>query len=222
MGEMMKLTAKDGVVIGAYCAKPTGAPKGGIVVIQEIFGVNHHIRAMADLYASHGYYAVAPALYDRVQRDYESGYEPADMQSGMAVRAKTEMPKTLLDIEAAIAEAAKGGKVGVVGWCWGGTLSFAAACKTAGISAASCYYGGGVVNLAGDKPQCPTIMHFGETDHSIPASDIETFKSLRPEIPVYVYPAAGHGFNCDERGAFQEAARDLARQRTLDLFAKNL
>ena len=221
MGENITLTAEDGVKIGAYVAKPAGAPRGGVVVIQEIFGVNHHIRAVADRYAAEGYLAVAPALYDRVQAGYESGYDQPDMQAGIATRAKTDHAKVMLDVKAAVAEAAKAGKVGVVGYCWGGTLAFAAAVHIPGVAAASGYYGAGVAAMCDHAPVAPTILHFGETDHSIPMADVDKVKAARPETPVYVY-AAGHGFNCDERGAYDKAAADLARQRTYDLFAQHV
>ena len=221
MGENITLTTEDGAKIGAYVAKPAGKPRGGIVVVQEIFGVNHHVRSVADKYAAEGYLAVAPALYDRVQPGYESGYEQADVQAGVAIRAKTEHAKVMLDVKAAIAEAAKAGKVGIVGYCWGGTLAYAAAVEFPGVAAASGYYGAGVAAMADKKPLAPTILHFGETDHSIPLSDVEKVKAARPEVPVYVY-AAGHGFNCDERGAFNQAASDLARQRTYEFFAKHV
>jgi carboxymethylenebutenolidase len=213
MGDMITLTAEDGVSIGAYVAKPTGKPRGGIVVIQEIFGVNHHIRAVADRYAAEGYLAVAPALYDRVEPNYESGYEQPDMQAGVAIRGKTDMAKVVLDVKAAVAKAAEAGKVGVVGYCWGGTLAFAAAGKIPGVAAAVGYYGAGIAAMADQKPVAPTILHFGEKDHSIPATDVEKIKAARPDVPVYVY-AAGHGFNCDERGAYDAPAADVARERT--------
>ena len=221
MGEHITLSAEDGVTIGAYVAKPAGAPRGGIVVIQEIFGVNHHIRAVADSYAAQGYLAVAPALYDRVQPDYESGYEQADMQAGVATRGKTDAGKVMLDVKAAVAEAAKAGKVGVVGYCWGGTLAFASAVNLPGVAAASGYYGAGVAAMCDKVPVAPTILHFGETDHSIPMADVEKIKAARPETPVYVY-AAGHGFNCDERGSYNKECADVARQRTYDFFAKHV
>ena len=221
MGEKITLTAKDGVKIGGYIAHPAGKPKGGVVVIQEIFGVNQHIRKMVDFYASQGYLAVAPALYDRAQPNYESGYTQPEVQAGAAIRGKLDNAGIVADLEAAVAEAAKGGKVGVVGYCFGGTMTYLSACKIAGVSAASAYYGGGACAMAGDKPACPTIMHFGETDHSIPMADVEKFKAARPETPVYVYPA-GHGFNCDERGSWHAESAELARKRTLEHFAKNL
>ena len=221
MGESITLTAEDGVSIGAYVAKPAGTPRGGRVVIQEIFGVNHHVRAVADRYAAEGYLAVAPALYDRVQPGYESGYDQPDVQAGVAIRGKTDAAKVILDVKAAVAEAAKAGKVGVVGYCWGGTLAFAAAVKIPGVAAASGYYGAGIAAMCDQKPVAPTILHFGETDHSIPLTDVEKIKAARPETPIYVY-AAGHGFNCDERGAFNQAAAEVARQRTYEFFAKHV
>ncbi len=221
MGETVTLTAEDGAKFSAYVAKPAGKPRGGVVVIQEIFGVNHHIRAVADRYAAEGYLAVAPALYDRVQGGYETGYNQEDVQAGMATRAKTDPAKVLLDVKAAVAEAGKAGKVGVVGYCWGGTLAYAAAVNIPGVAAASGYYGAGVAAMCDQAPKVPTILHFGETDHSIPMADVEKVKAARPDVPVYVY-AAGHGFNCDERGAYHKESADLARQRTYDLFAKHV
>ena len=221
MGEMIQLTASDGVKIHAYKATPAGKPRGGIVVLQEIFGVNHHIRAVADLYAAAGYLAIAPATFDRVQQGVELGYDAAGMATGMGLVGKVDQAKTLLDVAAAIVAATSAGKVGVVGYCWGGTVAFASACHLAHVAASVGYYGGGACAMAGDKPQCPTIMHFGETDHSISMADVEKFKAARPETPVYVYPA-GHGFNCDERGSWHAESAELARNRTLEHFAKNL
>ena len=222
MGEHVELTAKDGAKIGAYVAKPAGKPKGGIVVIQEIFGVNHHIRAVADQYAAQGYLAVAPAVYDRAQKGFDVGYEQADIQAGLAVRAKTKPEETVLDLEAAVAEASKGGKVGVVGYCLGGTLTFVAACKVPGVSAAVAYYGGQIATMCDQKPKAPTMMIFGETDHSIPMSDVEKIRAARPDCEIHVFKGAGHGFNCDERGAYDKEAADGARKLAYDFFAKHL
>jgi len=223
MGEHVTLTCKDGQKIGAYVAKPTGTAKGAVVVLQEIFGANQHIRKTADLYASNGYLAIAPALYDRVEPNVELGYTGDDPKKGMEIRAKTELPKTLLDIEAAVDYVKSAGKVGVVGYCWGGSLTFAAACKIPGVAAAAGYYGGQIAGSMLDlKPAAPVILHFGENDHGIPLTDVEKIKAAFPDVPVYVYPGAGHGFNCDERASFQKEAADLARTRTLDFFAKQL
>jgi carboxymethylenebutenolidase len=217
MGEHITLSAEDGVTIGAYVARPAGAPRGGIVVIQEIFGVNHHIRAVADSYAAQGYLAVAPALYDRVQPNYESGYEQADMQAGVATRGKTDAGKVMLDVKAAVAEAAKAGKVGVVGYCWGGFLVYATACRLPGFAAASSYYGGGVAGMLGEVPAIPIIFHFGERDRHITAEHVASVQAALPQVSVFVYPA-DHGFNCEDRAAFDAPSAELARERTLRFF----
>ena len=223
MGEHITLSAEDGVTIGAYVAKPAGAPRGGIVVIQEIFGVNHHIRAVADSYAAQGYLAVAPALYDRVQPNYESGYEQADMQAGVATRGKTDAGKVMLDVKAAVAEAAKAGKVGVVGYCWGGLLSWRAACLLKGLSASVPYYGGGSTSdeERARQPHCPVLAHYAEQDHWIPMDTVAAFQKSQPGVEVHVY-AADHGFNCNHRGAWHEPSAKLALERTLAFFAKHL
>jgi carboxymethylenebutenolidase len=219
MGENITLTCADGVKISAYVAKPAGTPKGGMVVIQEIFGVNHHIRAVTDFYASQGYLAVSPALFDRVQPGIEVGYEGPDRQKGMETKGKVDNAKAELDVQAAIDYAKQAGKVGVVGYCWGGTLAFVAATKLSGVTAAVGYYGSGIAAMADQKPKAPIILHFGDKDQSIPLTDVEKIKNARPDVPVYVY-AAGHGFNCDERGSYDKAAADLARSRTLEFFGK--
>jgi carboxymethylenebutenolidase len=221
MGEKITLTCKDGQTIGAYVARPAGAPKGGIVVLQEIFGANQHIRKTADLYAAEGYLAIAPALFDRVEPGLELGYTGDDPKKGMETRGKTELPKTLMDIEAAIDAVKDAGKVGIVGYCWGGTLAYASAVNLPGVAAAVGYYGGGIAGMSDKKPNAPTMLHFGEKDHSISMADVEKVKANQPDIPVFVYPA-GHGFNCDERASFDRESADLARSRTLAFFARHL
>ncbi len=221
MGEKITLTCKDGQTIGAYIARPQGPAKGGVVVLQEIFGANQHIRKTADLYAQAGYLAIAPALYDRVERDVELGYTGDEPKRGLAIRAQTELPKTLLDIEAAVEAVKSAGKVGVVGYCWGGTLAYASAVNLPSVSAAVGYYGGGVAAMVDKAPKASVMLHFGETDHSISMADVEKVKAAQPDVPVHVYPA-GHGFNCDERGSFHQESADLARSRTLEFFAKHL
>jgi carboxymethylenebutenolidase len=211
---MITLTAGDGVSIGAYRAEPAGEPRGAIVVLQEIFGVNPHIRSVADRYAEQGYLAIAPALFDRVKPGIELGYEQDDMKNGMAIQKETKPDDTLKDIEAAIAEASKAGKVGVVGYCWGGSLAYAAACKLSGIAAAVGYYGGGIASMLEQKPKVPVMLHFGEQDAHIPMSDVEKIKAALPGVPIYTY-AAGHGFNCDARASYDKSSADLALSRTL-------
>lgn len=221
MGEQIKLKASDGVEISAWRAEPAGTPRGGVVVIQEIMGVNHHIRGTADLYASHGYLAVAPALFDRVEPGFDVGYDQPSVQKGMEIAGKVDRQKMLLDIAAAI-EAVKGaGKVGIVGYCLGGTAAYMAASKLPGLAAAACYYGGGVLNMKDLTPRVPTILHFGAKDAHIPIAGVREFEAAHPELPVYVYDA-DHGFNCDERGSYDAPSAALARQRTLDFFKEKI
>jgi carboxymethylenebutenolidase len=221
MGEQIKLTCSDGVTIGAYKAMPAGKPKGGMVVVQEIFGVNHHIRNVVDQYAARGYVAIAPAVFDRGQADVDLGYTAADIAVAREIRAKVPTEKMLLDIEAAVKDVASAGKVGVVGYCLGGTLAYAAAVKLPGVSAAVGYYGGGIAAMAHETPKAPTMLHFGERDHSIPLTDVEKIKQAQPDLPIFVYPAE-HGFSCDERASFDKASSDQALARTLEFFDKHL
>ncbi|MCC2095329.1 MAG: dienelactone hydrolase family protein [Hyphomicrobiales bacterium] len=223
MGENIRLTAKDGFELGAYVARPAGTPKGAIVDIQEIFGVNQHMRADTDRYAAAGYLAISPQLYDRVEPNVELGYTGDEPKKGMDIRAKTEMDKVMMDIQAAIDHVKGAGKVGVVGYCWGGTLVFASAVNQPDVSAAVAYYGGGVPDMADQKPKCPTMMHFGDQDHGIPMDKVKTVQDKRGgDCEIHVYEGAGHGFNCDERASWNEDAAKLAAQRSLDFFGKHL
>jgi len=226
MGQFIDLKAADGFTFPAYVAQPSGQPRGGIVVLQEIFGVNPHIRAVADGYAAEGYLAVAPSTFHRVKPGVELGYGPDDMSAGMALKTAVEAlpaPGVLQDIQAAIDYAARAGKVGVVGYCWGGLLTWRAACQLDGLSAAVPYYGGGITTEAeiARQPRCPVLAHFGEKDHWIPLDGVEAFKRAHPEVQVHIYPA-NHGFNCDQRGSWDAQAAQLARERTLAFFAQHL
>ena len=228
MGQFITLTAADGAAIPAYVAQPEGAPRGAVVVLQEIFGVNPHIRAVADGYAAAGYLAVAPSTFERVQPGVELGYAEADMATGFALKTAVEaLPGAGVqqDIQAAIDHAAQagGGKVGIVGFCWGGLLTWRAACQLEGLSAAVVYYGGGITADAeiARQPLCPVMAHFGDQDPWIPMDGILAFGQAHPEVEVHVYPAS-HGFNCDQRGAYSEAAAQAARERSLAFFAAQL
>jgi carboxymethylenebutenolidase len=191
-------------------------------VIQEIFGVNQHIRKVTDGFAAEGYLALAPAIFDRVQRDFEIGYTPADVETGRATRGKIQLDDLVADVRAAVkALQAEGLKVGVVGYCLGGTLAWLSATRIDGVAAAVCYYGGGIAAAAAERPRCPVLIHWGETDASIPPDHWETVKKAHPTVPAHVYPA-GHGFNCDERGSYHAESATLARQRTLDFFRQHL
>ena len=222
MGEMLTLTAADGHRLSAYRATPAGKPRGALVVIQEIFGVNSHIKKVTDGFAADGYAAIAPALFDRVERDFETGYAPADIERGRMVRGKLQIEDAVKDIAAAVTELQKTGlKVGVVGYCFGGTMAWLAATRIPGVAAAASFYGGGVADAAGEQPRCPVIFHFGETDASIPKDHWDRIKAQHPTLPMHIYPA-GHGFSCDERGSYHEPSARQARQRTIDFFREHV
>jgi len=222
MGQTVTLTASDGFKLGGYRADPTAAPKGAIVVIQEIFGVNSHIRNVCDRLAKEGYVAIAPAIFDRIEPNFQSGYSPEDVAVARKFVASPDWPAMLRDTQAAIDAAKDVGPVGIIGFCLGGSVAYAAATKLSGLSAAVGYYGGAIVRFADDKPTVPTQLHFGEKDSGIPLSDVETIKVKRPEIEVFVYPGAQHGFGCDERASYDKASSDLAWQRSLAFFAAHL
>jgi carboxymethylenebutenolidase len=228
MGSMIELKTADGTAVPAYEARPVGAPKGAVVVIQEIFGVNSHIRQVADDYAAQGYVAVAPAAFHRVKPGVELGYTDADMGEGFGYKTAVEAlpaPGVMQDIQAAIDHAAQvsGGKVGIVGYCWGGLLTWRAACTLSGLSAAVPYYGGGVTTEAeaARQPRVPVLAHFAEEDKWIPMDSVEAFKKVHPEVQVHTY-AAHHGFNCNQRGSWHAPSAQLASERSLAFFAQHL
>ena len=226
MGQFIDLTAKDGFSFPAYVAEPVGTPKGGIVVIQEIFGVNSHIRAVADGYAAAGYLAIAPATFERVRRGVDLGYDAEGMTEGSALKSAVEalpVPGVMQDIQAAVEYAAKAGKVGVVGYCYGGLLTWRAAESVSGLAAAAPYYGGGMTSPddASRQPKVPVLAHFGSKDHYISLESVEAFRKAQPGVEVQLYEA-DHGFNCDQRGSYNAPAAQLARERTLAFFAAHL
>jgi carboxymethylenebutenolidase len=222
MGSMIELKAADGHKLAAYRAEPSGKPRGGVVVIQEIFGVNSHVKAVADGYAADGYLVIAPAMFDRVQRGYDTGYSQPEIQAGVAVMQKLDWKQTMLDADAAVTEAKKAGKVGIVGYCWGGTVSWVAAARLSGLACSAPYYGGGMPGFIGEKPKIPTLCHFGELDQSPTLEQSKAIAKAHPEIIAHFYPGAGHGFNCDQRGSYHAESAKLARQRTLEFFRKQL
>jgi carboxymethylenebutenolidase len=222
VGQDIRLKASDGFELGGYRADPAGAPKAAIVVIQEIFGVNHHIRSVCDRLAAAGYVAIAPSIFDRIEPNFTSGYTPDEVANARKFVADPDWAAMLLDTQAAI-DAVKGkGPVGIVGFCLGGSIAYVAATKLSGLSAAVGYYGGAVVRFADDKPKVPTQLHFGEKDAGIPLADVETIKAKRPDVEVFIYPGAQHGFHCDERGSYDKTSADIAWPRGLDFFAKHL
>jgi carboxymethylenebutenolidase len=219
---MIELKAADGHKLAAYRAEPAGKPRGGVVVMQEIFGVNSHVKSVADGYAQDGYLAIAPAMFDRLQRGYDTGYSQPEIQAGIEVVQKLDWKNTLLDVDAAVKEAAKAGKVGIVGYCWGGTVSWVAAARASGLACSAPYYGGGMPGFMNEKPKVPTMCHFGELDQSPTLEQSKAIAKAHPEITAHFYPGAGHGFNCDQRGSYHAASAKLARQRTLEFFRKHL
>lgn len=226
MGQIQHLKAADGTTFPAYVAQAAGKPRGAVVVLQEIFGVNAHIRAVADGYAAAGYLAVAPATFNRVKAGVELGYTPDDMKAGFELKSAVETlpaPGVLQDIQAAVDFASQAGKVAVLGYCWGGLLTWRSACLLKGLSAAVPYYGGGITTEAevARHPNCPVLAHFGERDHWIPLDGVTAFKAAHPEVQAHIY-AADHGFNCDHRGAYDATAAALARERTLAFLAQHL
>ena len=222
MGSMIELTTSDGHTLGAYKAEPSGSPKGGVVVIQEIFGVNQHIKNVADQYAAAGYLAIAPALFDRVEKGLELGYGQEDFGKGRDTRGALDNNGIQADVQASINEASSAGKVGVVGYCFGGFVTWLAATSCDGVSAASCYYGGGIHAMKDATPKCPVQFHFGDKDGGIPLSQVSDIKEAQPDVPCFVYDDAGHGFCCDDRESFNAGACQRARERTLALFGENV
>jgi carboxymethylenebutenolidase len=221
MGQTIRLTAEDGHAFSAYVASPAGARRGGIVVVQEVFGVNAHIRDVCDRFAAAGYQALAPALFDRLRTDVELDYDEVGVAAGRELVAELGWEHPLQEIAAAAKALEPEGKVGVVGYCWGGSVTFLAGARL-NVSCAAVYYGRHIVEFLQEPRHCPMIMHFGAEDPLIPLENVEKIKKAYPEVPIYVYEGAGHGFNCDRRADYRAAAAGLALERTLDLFARHL
>ena len=221
MGEAIRLTASDGFEMGAYRADPAGPARGGVVVLQEIFGVNAHIRAVCDRLAAEGYSAVAPALFDRFLPGFESGYSPDEVAEARKHIGRLDWDAVMRDTAAAADLLRREGPVAAIGFCLGGSVSYLASLRLPGLAAAVCYYGGQIVRFADEAPRCPVQMHFGEQDHAIPVADVEAIRSRRPECEIHLYPA-GHGFNCDERASFDAASAKLAWGRSLAFLERAL
>jgi carboxymethylenebutenolidase len=218
---MIELTAADGHTLAAYTAGPADA-KRALVVVQEIFGVNRHMRRICDDFAKAGYAVIAPALFDRTERGVELGYTPADVARGRDLRGTVDAGKTVLDIRAAAAALPKAAKRGIVGYCWGGTVAWHGATRTSAFAAACGWYGGGIAAAKDETPNCPVQLHFGETDASIPLADVEAIRKAQPGVEIFVYQGAGHGFGCEERGSYVEKDAAVAQERTLAFFARHL
>ena len=220
MGNRLILRAADGHQLGAYRADAAGIPRGRVVVIQEIFGVNHHIRAVCDRLAQAGYTALAPQIFDRLIRDSESGYSEPEIAKAREYIPKLDWAKVMLDTQAAVDQLKREGPVAIVGFCMGGTVAFLAATRLDGLAAAICYYGGMIAQHADAKPRCPTQMHFGEHDGHIPMTDVANIRAKRPDCEIHVYQGAGHGFHCDERASFEPNSAKIAWGRSLGFLAR--
>jgi len=228
MSEFVTLTANDGNVLSAYVARPEGTPTGAVVVVQEIFGVNSHIRSVADGFAKQGYVAIAPALFDRIEKGIELGYEGDDLKTAFGLYGKLNPDLALLDVAAAFkfveAEDHKG--IAVVGFCYGGLMSWISATRGETVKMKpSCtvgYYAGGIGNVAKEEPSCPVLLHFGGNDSHIGPEQIQAVRDAHPEVTIYEYEGAEHGFNCDQRGSYHPDAAKLAMSRTLEFLRTNI
>jgi len=221
MGRMIELTAADGFRLSAWRADPAGMPRGALVVAQEIFGVNSHIRSVCEGFAADGYIAIAPALFDRHEPGVDIGYTPEDVAKGRALKALAGIDTALQDVAAARDAVAASGKVAVVGYCWGGYVAWMAAARLPGFACAIAYYGGGILDAAAEVPRCPLMGHFGERDGGIPVAGVRELMTKHPQAEIFIY-AADHGFNCDQRAAYDAAAAKLARERTLQFLRRQV
>lgn len=220
MGELTTLMARDGHAFQAWLVPPQGAPRGAVVVLQEVFGLNRHIRSVANDFAAAGYLAIAPALFDRVRRGIELGYGPDDVQQGVGCMLQVSEQQLLADIAASIAVVRHAGRVGAVGFCWGGLCAWLAA-RQLPVACAVAYYGGRIAEHLDTVPTRPVMYHFGEADPHIPPAEVERIRAAHPDGVFHLYPA-GHGFNCPERADFHAASARLARERTLAFLAEHL
>ena len=217
--ETVTLEASDGHRFEAYLSRPQGAPHAGLVVVQEVFGVNSHIRGVVDGYAADGFLAIAPALFDRAERGVELGYSEDELMRGRALRGAIENEQVMQDVAASVAAVAEAGPTCLVGYCWGGLIAWLAA-QSLDIAVSVGYYGGGIQDNLEPAPRCPIMLHFGEKDVFIAPEHIASVRQAYPDLPVHVYPV-GHGFNCDERADYDPDAAALARERTLAFFAEH-
>lgn len=222
MSEVIVLTSPDGHEFDVFEARPVGASKGTVVVIQEIFGVNAHIREVAQGFADQGYRALAPALFDRVERQVALGYSGADMMQGVELaRGKLQRDDALMDLQTTIAAGTVSGRVGVVGYCFGGLLAWLAACQLQQLSCAVSYYGGGVASEISQTPGVPVMFHFAAADAHISMDDVAMVEKTQPDAPLFIYEA-DHGFNCNHRASYNEASAVLALARTHEFFNTHL
>lgn len=221
MGQDLSLTASDGHTLDAYAAEPQGNARAGMVIIQEIFGVNDDIRETVDNFAKQGYHAIAPALFDRVQKNLVLGFDEAGIATGRETKGKLDWDNAMKDVTAAVEHVKGAGKVGIVGFCMGGSVSWFAAAR-APVDAAVCYYGGDIPANRGEQPKCPVMFHWGAEDASIPLDGVRQVEAAHASIPSFIYENAGHGFSCSRRGSYHKESAGVAMERTLKFLADNL
>jgi carboxymethylenebutenolidase len=219
-GKTITLKTADGAEIGAYRAEPAGAPRGGLVVIQEAFGVNDYVRSVVERYAAEGYTSIAPMIYDRQERGVELGYEGDDLARARELRRGLQWNLIMADVAASIDAVSTSGKVGIIGYCVGGSVAWLAAQRLP-VAAAVSYYGRDIVDLLEPKPACPVMLHYAETDHHIPLADVETVRAAYPAVPLYIYPGE-HGFDCDLRANFHPESASVARQRSAAFLERHI
>tara|TARA_B110001452_G_scaffold252779_1_gene242914 strand:- start:36 stop:701 length:666 start_codon:yes stop_codon:yes gene_type:complete len=220
MNSFLELTASDNHKFSAYLAQPPEKPKAGLVILQEIFGVNTHIQEVTDLFSKKGYLAIAPSLFDRAEKNIRLSYDEKGVSKGRKLKDLCD-DKALLDIEASVSLVSSAGKVGVIGYCWGGSLAWRVSCQSNQLSGSVSYYGGDIPNLKHYNPKCSFLSHFGELDQGIPIEDVNVFKKFKPEVEIFTYPA-DHGFNCNHRKQYNDTSAKVALDRTLKFLEKNL
>jgi len=225
LGDFIKLTADDGHTFDAYCAEPEHNPRAGLLVMQEIFGVNGHIRDVCDVFARNGYLALAPAIFDRKRRKVEFDYTAETVLEGRTLKDEVGWDDPIPDMKAGLASLrtslGSSTKIGVAGYCWGGTLAWLASCRLETDCAVG-YYGGQISQFINEQPKSPIMLHFGSEDAGIPLTMVDAVREVHADVQVYVYEGAGHGFNCDQRADYHPTAFALARERTMAHFAKHL
>ncbi|NKB48103.1 MAG: alpha/beta fold hydrolase [Alphaproteobacteria bacterium] len=221
MGYDLSLTTSDGHTLAAYAAEPEGAAKAGMVIIQEIFGVNDDIRETVDNFAKQGYHAIAPALFDRLETGAILEFDEPGMNKGRALKGDLDWDDVIKDVNSAIDHVKGAGKVGIVGFCMGGSVAWFAAARSP-VDVAVCYYGGDISSNQGETPKCPVMFHWGAEDAGIPLDGVRAVEANHPDIPSFIYDGAGHGFSCSRRGSYHEVSAGQAMERTLAFAAENL
>ena len=222
MGKHMTLTASDGHELDAYLSEPNVTPRAALVIVQEVFGVNQHIRNVTDSFSARGFACIAPAMFDRIEKNVDCPYTPEGIEKARSYVPKLDWNNTVLDVKAASDHLRGFGQVGLVGYCWGGSVAWLSATREAGVHASVGYYGGRIIDFVEEKPAIPVMLHFGDKDEGIPIDTVQQIRSAHPEITLHRYAEADHGFNCDQRGSYHAESAQLALKRSLEFLEENL